>query len=333
MQVLVAFDDGVKEELGRISCVVAGDEAGTGAVAWSVIDESEKVLFGKQGWLFLHGDTNDILGQHTGKVKMGAERLAKWRRILENRMAASERLGIPWQCIVVPDKESVYPEYLPEEVSPSPRRPIHEFLEVAESVGAPVTYALDRLLAEKEEDELYPRTDTHWNLCGSYAVYQMFCEELIRQGIDVELLEEAEIEWVEETIEGDLGRKVRPEPLTSSMVLVRFRRPESRLVFDNEVRNHGRVKCFERDRPGPRCVLFGESYSDYLVPFLQEVFQRLVFVHTSMFIADVLEREQPDAVLSLPVERFMIRVPSDDEALAELRATAQRKGGELPWPS
>jgi alginate O-acetyltransferase complex protein AlgJ len=332
VQVTVAFDDGVKKELGSVGCVVAGDEAGSGAVGWSIIDESEKVLFGKQGWLFLHGDTNDILGQHTGKVKMGAARRAAWRRVLEGRVAACERLGIPWHCIVVPDKESVYPEYLPDEVVPSARRPIHELLEVAASAGAPVSYALDRLLAAKQEDELYPRTDTHWNFCGAYVAYQMFCDEVRARGVDVDVLQEEDLEWVEETIEGDLGRKVRPEPMTSSMFLVRFRRPRSRLVFDNEVRNHGRVKCFERDRPGPSCVLFGESYSDYLVPFLQESFQRLVFVHTSMFIADVLEREQPDAVLSLPVERFMIRVPSDVGALAELAATARRKGGGLPWP-
>jgi alginate O-acetyltransferase complex protein AlgJ len=329
VQLLVAFENGKKRELGSVSCEVQGDLPTNGN--WSVVRENEKVLVGKQGWLFLHGDTNDILGQHTGKVKMGVDRTARWHRVLEGRIATSKNLGIPWHCIVAPDKEAIYPEYLPDHVVPSARRPIHEFLAAADSLDAPVTYPLDRFQAAKQEDELYARTDTHWNYWGAYLVYRMFCEELVRLGVGLNLMEEAELLWFEEMIEGDLGRKVRPEPKSAPTILVKLKDPESGIVFDNGVTNHGRVRCFERERPGPKCVLFGESFSDYLLPFLRESFQRVVFVHTSMFVSEVLERERPDAVLSLPTERFLIRVPDDTDAFAELRALAARKGGDLPW--
>jgi alginate O-acetyltransferase complex protein AlgJ len=333
IHVVVAFDDGAAREMACLSCEVHGERNAPRRLSWAVVTLDEKVLIGKQGWLYLHGDTNNILGQHTGKVKMGAERIDGWRRVLEGRVAASERLRIPWHCVVVPDKEGVYPEYLPDEVVPVARRPVHEFLEVAESVGAPVSYGLDRLLATKEECDVYSPTDSHWNFRGAYVVYRMFCEELIARGVDVNVLEEASLEWVETTIDGGLGRKVRPEPMTGPTVQVRLARPQGRVVYDNEVNNHGRVVVCERDSPGPTCVLFGESFSDYLVPFLRESFGRFVFVHTSMFVAEVLEREQPDAVISLPTERFLIRVPSDADAFSQLRSLAQRKGGELPWPS
>jgi hypothetical protein len=52
-----------------------------------------------------------------------------------------------------------------------------------------------------------------------------------------------------------------------------------------------------------------------------------------MFVTETLEQERPDVILSLPTERFLIRVPDDANALAELRATTLRKGGELPWPA
>jgi alginate O-acetyltransferase complex protein AlgJ len=331
VQLLVAFENGKKRELGSVSCEVQGDLPTNGS--WAVVRENEKVLIGKQGWLFLHGDTNDILGQHTGKVKMGADRTAKWRRVLEGRITASESLGVPWHCLIAADKESIYPEYLPDEVVPSARRPVHEFLEVADSLDAPVSYPLDRFQVAKREDELYARTDTHWNYWGAYLAYRMLCEALVGRGVELDPIEEADVYWTEEAVEGDLGRKVRPEPKSASMILAKLKDPESRVVFDNGVVNHGRVRCFERDRPGPSCVLFGESFSDYLLPFLGETFQRLVFVHTSMFVSEVLERERPDAVLSLPVERFLIRVPSDANAFDDLRELALRKGGDLPWPS
>jgi len=65
--------------------------------------------------------------------------------------------------------------------------------------------------------------------------------------------------------------------------------------------------------------------------FLKESFRRLVFVHTSMFIEEVLAVERPDAVVSLPVERFLIDVPEDTDALVRLAETVRAKGGELPW--
>jgi alginate O-acetyltransferase complex protein AlgJ len=333
LQCVAVFADGDSAELMSLDCQVRADGADADNLGWAVVTLDEKVLVGKKGWLYLHGDTNNILGQHTGKVKMGSERLEAWRQVLKGRVAASASLEIPWQCVVVPDKEAVYPEFLPDDVVPVPRRPVHEFLEVAESVGAPVVYGLDRLLEAKGDAELYPRTDSHWNYRGAYLAYLVFCEELAARGVELDIVDEDDLEWEESTIDGGLGRKVRPEPVTGPTIRARIKRPRGRVVFDNEVNNHGRVVFCEREDPGPSCVLFGESFSDFLLPFLQETFRRLVFVHTSMFVTGVLEREEPDVVLSLPTERFLVRVPDDADSFTALQELAARKGGELPWPS
>ena len=90
---------------------------------------------------------------------------------------------------------------------------------------------------------------------------------------------------------------------------------------------------FERDGEGPTCVLFGESFAHYLLVFLKETFQAAASSSTrAPSSAEVIERERPDVVFSLPLERFLIRLPSDVNAYEELRATALRKGGKLPWP-
>lgn len=333
IEVRVAFDGGEIVRLGTVTCKLRGGDEG--APGWSLaIDEreNEKVLAGKDGWLYLRRDTNNILAQQTGKLKLDAAQRQGWREVLEERMATSDRLGVHWSCLVVPDKESVYPEHLPDSVVPSERRPVHEFLDVAREVGAPVSYALDALLAAKRESEVYARTDTHWNFRGAYIAYRALCAEAARQGVDLEVLEEVDLEWVTAEIEGDLGSKVRPEPKTGPTIRVALKRARGGVVFDNEVTNHGRVMVYEREGDGPTCVLFGESFANYLLVFLKETFRRLVFVHTSSFIGGVLERERPDVVFSLPLERFLIRVPSDVNAYEELRTTARRKGGELPWP-
>ena len=37
--------------------------------------ERNKVIAGKRGWLFLDNDANDVIGQHTGRVKLSDQQL------------------------------------------------------------------------------------------------------------------------------------------------------------------------------------------------------------------------------------------------------------------
>ena len=305
-------------------------------IAWSVgtIDGGpcEQVLVGRGGWLFLRQDSNDVVGQHTGSVTLNERSRQAWRRLLHARMATVERIGVTWVFLAVPDKESVYPEHLPRRMRPSARRPVHDFLDAAESVAAPVTYLLDDLEAAKPTGQLFSRTDTHWNDRGAYVAYHRLCGELARRGVEVPVVDEATLRWSEHTTPGDLGGKWYPAPIHGSVTRAESTQRQGRLVYDNEVHNHGRVMIFEQDEPaGPSCVVFGESFTEQLLLFLKETFRRLVFVHTSMLVEEILEREAPDVVVSLPVERFLLRVPDDRDALSQLHKTARRKGGQLPW--
>jgi hypothetical protein len=333
----VVFEDGERSELATLRCTAQESASTDGDAGWAAISdaerESEMVLHGSDGWLFLQRDRNDVLGQHTGSVRLGADEKAQWRRTLERRVEAGKRLGVLWSCLVAPDKESVYPEHLPAGVEPVERRPVHEFLEVAEEAGAPVAYALDRLEQAKAGPELYAKTDTHWNYRGSYVAYRAFCDLLSRQGLDLEVVEEARLRWHDEELEGDLGGKVLGGPKLEAMPRVEVADPQARLTFDSGVVNHGWVVRFEKSAEGRTCVFFGESFAYFLLPYLKETFERLVFVHTSMFIPEIVERERADVVLSLPLERFLIRPPDDEDAFAKLQETVARKGAQLPWNS
>jgi hypothetical protein len=291
-----------------------------------LLGDRAKVLRGKDGWLFLRDDTNDVLGQHTGLVQMGPERLASWERVLAGRVATMQELGLPWVVQVAPDKEGVYPDLLPPEIVPAPRRPVHDFLDVAARVGAPVHYPLEQLRAKARGGRpVYYVTDTHWNQLGAYVAYREICNELASRGVAVPTLAEEDVEWVTVETEGDLGEKLKP-PETGPTILARLRNHTSTLVADNGIANHGRVMVFEA--PGsdaPTCVAFGESFGNHLLLFLKESFSRLVYVHTSTLDRVRLQEERPDAVVSMPLERFLIDVPDDTDAHAKLEATARRK--------
>ncbi|HET9198111.1 MAG TPA: glycosyltransferase [Solirubrobacterales bacterium] len=340
LAIRVACEGREPETLGALP-VSAGfggaPDAGDGP-GWSCSLDSpdrDRVVVGRDGWLFLQGDSNDALGQHTGRVGFSPRDEESLAALLRERLEVVESCGAIWITAVVPDKEAVYAEFLPPEVAPVPRRPVHDFLEIAEAEGARAIYLLDDLRAAKDQGDLYMRTDTHWNHRGAFVAYGAICRELAARGLDLELVEPRSIEWIEQPVQGDLGSKLYPAIAEGTDVFPRLAGPaRGALVHDNRVRNHGMVLIHEQpDRNDlPTCLVFGESFAPPLVNFLKESFGRVTFVHTSMLVADLIERLRPDVVLSVPTERFLIGVPDDAEALARLAETAREKGGELPWP-
>jgi len=337
LEARVRFADGSEAALGVVDAEAdeSAEPAAEDGAVWEYSQSPEglaRVLVGRGGWLFLRGDSNDSAGQHEGRVGFDDGASEELEGLLRRRAEAARGAGAIWLTAVVPDKEILYREQLPAASMPVARRPVHDFLALADRAGAPVTYLLEDLEAEKAAGDLYMRVDTHWNHRGAYVASLAICRELERLGLSVAPVEKESIEWLAVPFRGDLGGKL-PRAQPGVNLQARLSRSWSRRIYDNEVRNHGRVMVHEQDRKRrPSCLVFGESFAETLLYFLKESFGRVVFAHTSMFIEELVELEQPDVVLSLPIERFLIRVPSDEDALSRFAETARGKGGEVPWP-
>jgi alginate O-acetyltransferase complex protein AlgJ len=282
-------------------------------------------LRGQAGWLFLRQDTNDVLGQHGGRLRLSRRELAQWTELLRSRKRLTSGLGAEWLCLIAPDKEAVYADRLPPEIPLARRRTVHQVLRTARRARAPVTYPLDELRAARAVRDVYPKTDTHWDRYGAYVAYRLVCDGLARRGVEVPVVGEDRITWSTSTVPGSLGSKLEPAqwgPITRAAL----RGHVSRLAFDNRIHVHGRTLIFEtRSGDGLSCVAFGESMANNLLLYLKESFGRLVFVHTSMLLEDVVRAERPDVVLNVPLERFLIRVPDDGNGLERLRRIVARK--------
>lgn len=337
LEARVHFGDGSTATLGavEVETELGGEPAAGSGHAWEYSQSPDgiaRVLVGRDGWLFLRGDSNDSVGQHQGRVTFGEEAKGELERLLRRRAEVARNAGAIWLTAIVPDKEILYREHLPADSRPVSRRPVHEFLEIAGRAEAPTIYLLDDLEAAKSGGDLYMRIDTHWNHRGAYVASLAICRELERLGLEVAPVEKKWIEWVAAPFRGDLAGKL-PRAHPGVNLQARLSRSWSRRVYDNEVRNHGRAMVHEQDRKQrPSCLVFGESFAETLLYFLKESFGRVVFAHTSMFIDELVVLERPDVILSLPIERFLIRVPSDEDALARFAATAREKGGAVPWP-
>ena len=88
----------------------------------------EKVSFGKNDWLFLDHDANNVMAQHRGELPMTEDMLKRWGEVWDRR----------WQTfsghayfLIVPDPQSIFPECLP--FPPVSVRPVHQLLDALKS--------------------------------------------------------------------------------------------------------------------------------------------------------------------------------------------------------
>jgi hypothetical protein len=59
----------------------------------------------------------------------------------------------------------------------------------------------------------------------------------------------------------------------------------------------------------PSCLMFRDSFADWMVHLLAPCFRRIVFIWQAELTRGLIERERPDLVLHAVIDRFLILPP------------------------
>jgi alginate O-acetyltransferase complex protein AlgJ len=289
-----------------------------------------KVVIGKDGWLFLGNDTNQVLSQHVGDIRFTEPQLRQWRFLLETRIAWLARRNVDHLFLVAPNPHSVYTEMLPDGYGDGASRPVLQLLDHLDSSGsyAEVMYPVQELRAAKPRP-VYSKVETHWTELGAFVAYQSLMPRVVRTA-PTRVLTEADLTIHEITWSGDLGVKLDP-PVIGTSPWLNVQEPRARLVSDNRIFNHGRRIDYECEAaPDLRCLVYGDSFSVRLLPLLAESFRTLVFAHIATLDYTLVETVSPDVVICVMNERFLTSVPDDltGPTLQEFEA-GKRAAGQM----
>src|SRR5690606_34549529 len=128
---------------------------------------------GKEDWLYLGNAYHDTVAKQKLAKTPSIEEVSATKALFQNMAAAAHKLGVPVALIVGPNKASIYPEYLPNELKVSARRYVDFFLDALKDVPNLTAYDPTEDLARLKAKEglLYWMTDTHWNEKGAYFAY------------------------------------------------------------------------------------------------------------------------------------------------------------------
>lgn len=285
-------------------------------------DPPVEVLRGKQGMLFLHGDSNDVIGQITGRVRlrdldMFAVAMAHQTRHLLGRTLCR----YDYVHALVPDKEVVMRDRLPETVgfeSEGPR-PLRQYL--ASAVARLWTPFYDPGALAMDG---YPLTDTHWTHGGALRYWRSLLSArlpgLLQRFDDMPMRRFAGRQL------GDLGAKLGLGP--EAVEIVAPAEPSARLLFENGIVNDGAVAWYGNPRGGAgRALVLHDSFANWLKDIIAELFGETVFVHGTVFDAEFVRAFDPSVVLCLQIERFFPRPPVASASLLDFVAREEKAKG------
>ncbi|HEX5278296.1 MAG TPA: acyltransferase family protein [Fluviicoccus sp.] len=135
---------------------------------------------GRDNWLFLGNAHDNTFAKLKLLVVPSAKQIKDTTDMFARLSRVADKEGTQVALIVGPDKSSIYPEYLPAELVPSPVRYSGFFIEALKNVPGLVVYDPTEDLREfkKKEGIIYWKTDTHWNDKGAFLAFAGFLKLL-----------------------------------------------------------------------------------------------------------------------------------------------------------
>jgi hypothetical protein len=282
---------------------------------WLRASPSPKVWLGRDGWLFFnHAAAGGFVRPHDPAFPA---RLDRWADALSARRAWLADHGIRYLVVAAPDKQSVYPEFLPRLARRRGPSPLDGLL--ARCRRDPELCMLDlrdALRAARPAGPLYRLTDSHWTPAGVHAGYAATVDAMARWYPDLAPLPRSAFAVRPERFAGgDLarllglaGRLTEEAPRLERLTPARAQPVDDVIAYQPEpLLAHVRPRAWVQNDPTlPRVLLLGDSFADdAFCELLAEHCGRLVRVGSYQGQESLVERERPDVVICQFVERML----------------------------
>jgi hypothetical protein len=282
------------------------------------VSPSASVVKGQHGWFF-YGD--DMAVEDFGNVEpMTPEALTNWRAAVLRARDWLQARGIAYVFTVAPDKHTIYPDEMPDTLARiGTLSRADQLFTALQDTGLAVDVRAD-LFDAKTRERVYQQTDTHWNDRGALVAYQRIITAVrARVPGTPPAWSRDDFAPADRLVEGmDLARMMGLMRVLREvdMTLLPTRPRRARVVDPAGARptdEEGRLVTEVDDPSLPRAVIFRDSFTSRLVPFLSEHFSRAVYLWQNDFDAAEVTKEHPDVVIQQIVGRHLYNfIPSPE---------------------
>ncbi len=286
------------------------------------------VIVGKDGWLFFTDDQSDrgraFMKDFRGRQNFTPAEIAAIRQNFKDIGHAFSRCGVPFVLWLVPNKQTIYGEYLAGFREAKGHRRLDQLVEALREVdGLQLVDARQALVAAKTSlgHDLYYHTDTHWNGLGAFVAYRSLLADL-KQILPSLRLEAADL----------ANYKIRTSPFSNGDLATtmlnagwrfrdmsvdpfpRFARstpkpsPEEKpsqeeMKVREGVARTSTTSSWINPAAANSVMIFGDSFALGAILYMQEDFGQGYYVASNVLDGEVIGKLRPDVVIEEIVER------------------------------
>ncbi|MDE5764940.1 MAG: hypothetical protein K2I00_08250 [Ruminococcus sp.] len=221
------------------------------------------VIVGKDGWLFYGETTGDYLRTNVMNRR-------EINSIIHNLRLVSEYCsgkGVEFIFFSVPNKNTLYPEYMPYNYIPADRKSNYENLTAGLAGDKFYLDMKEALLGIDFSEPLYHKTDTHWNNFGAYAAHVSIMERIGKSSCPVE----SGGWYIRNDRLGDLASMIYPAEKAKD---TQFHN-EYEFGYQYTSRFRGlddiSITTSNQDRQG-NLIMFRDSFGEAILPYMAEMF-------------------------------------------------------------
>lgn len=274
------------------------------------ISSNKDVLIGKKDWLYLNGESID---DFRGLLRYTEQELLTIKTNLIKRKEWFDKNGIAFFIVIAPNKNTIYPEYLPNSIKASGKDTKLEQLLVylKKNSNIQIINLREPLLDAKSKELLYIRTDTHWNEYGAFVGYQEIMKQITKLYPSIQSSKLDKYSVIRKRVPGgDLAAMLAMD--SSYMEDRIFLEPKFNFLSEKADIKRWPMYTLESQLSArevksntalPRLLMFRDSFTDALIPLLSEHFSRSAFVSAHHFDLDIIQDEKPNVVIYEYVER------------------------------
>ncbi len=264
----------------------------------------DAVTIGKDNWLFYTvskaGEDAMADYQHTNLYTAAQkDDIARRLRRIEDEMAQRD---IDFALFVAPSKETVYGEYMPENIRVygQESRLSNLVKDLDEQYHETIYDLTDALKSQASDYQLFYKYDTHWNILGAFMASRVITDWSLGMSVP---LEGINVKY-EELVSGDLANMIgRPDLDDDPEYFIDdyINEVSAQCVFSDD---DGAFEIYESDSPNDKTLLLvGDSFANALRPCLSKLYRRSIFSTLNYYEPSLLDEYEVDDLAFVLVER------------------------------
>jgi alginate O-acetyltransferase complex protein AlgJ len=275
-----------------------------------------RVLIEKNGWLeFTAGSGMDDF-QHT--ISFSDNALQHIADEIKSCNEYAQKHNISFLIVVAPNKVSIYPDQLPEQIQPlSGQTRLDQLNKYLRAQNIPEILDLrPALRMARQQHDVYYKTDTHWNSYGAYIAYQEIISKLAQNYPGLRAYSAQSFRFHETTPKlHDLANIIEAKFITEpDFVPERQDLDFVQRMELSDTYGYNRIAWIP-EKQAPTLLLFHDSFGYLLRDFLELHFSTTYSFHRASAFYSLnsknLEQFHPDILLFEVVERDLGELSKD----------------------